>query len=290
MDLDLQIFPSADKKKWNELATKQLKGVDPMDALQWKNEAGIQLSAYYDNSDTQSLNYLHDFFTNLPSHDWKLYEEIEVIDVEQANRRALIALMGGCDGIIFQVDEATNRDLLFKDIDLNICDVSIKGSPSFQTKDLSGFTLFNGGNCYEAIHSLNPIDRIVDVLQNVGNSEYIYRYTEKDFFLEIACIRALRYLLNNMGSDHVHIHTYIPLHENPEQQWFLNTTSGLASILGGSHSIAFPTATGDPRISRNTGNLIREESKIATYTDQCGGSYYIETLTDQIIKRVNASK
>ena len=56
--------------------------------------------------------------------------------------------------------------------------------------------------------------------------------------------------------------------------------------MGGSHSVDFSTASGDTRISRNTGNLIREESGINTYSDQCGGSYYVETLTDKIIKKV----
>ena len=40
----------------------------------------------------------------------------------------------------------------------------------------------------------------------------------------------------------------------------------------------------DPRITRNVGNLIREESKITEYQDQCGGAYLVEVLTDQIIK------
>jgi methylmalonyl-CoA mutase N-terminal domain/subunit len=102
--------------------------------------------------------------------------------------------------------------------------------------------------------------------------------------MEIATLRALKFLLKKSG--HIHIHTHIPKHASDEHQWFLNTTAGLASILGGSHSIDFSTAIGDPRISRNTGNLIREESGIEEYSDQCGGSYYIEVLTDRIVKKV----
>lgn len=287
-DLDLNIFPPLSKQEWKQLAEKQLKGANPDQELRWKNEAEIELEGYYDTSDLASLKYLEDFFTSIKPHRWKLYEEVEVKEAKYANEQILKALMGGCDGVILNITEEINIEKALIDVDTSICDISIKSDQKISTSNLSGFHIMPGGNCYQAIESIDPIGQIKGVLSNIENQAFIYRTSFQDFFLEIASVRALRFLLGQKGSN-AQIHSHVPLHNSDEHQWFLNTTAGLASILGGSHSVDFSTAIGDPRISRNTSNLIREESGIEEYHDQCGGSYYIEVLTDKIIKGVEKS-
>lgn len=281
-NLDLEIFPRTSKEQWKQLAEKQLKGADPDVELTWKNDAEIKLEAYYDKSDTEELNYLQDFFGKIESHRWKLYERVEVTNEKEANSKALKALIGGCDGIIFNLKIDANTDSLLKDIDSNICDVSIVSSVdnSFNLEVANSIT---NENCiFEEEHFTSPISQLAHFIRKIENQKFIHRTAFADFFLEISAVRALRYLLDQP----VHIHTQVSKHQSKEHQWFLNTTAGLASILGGTHSIDFSTSIGDARISRNTGNLIREESGIEEYSDQCGGSYYIEVLTDRIIKGV----
>ncbi|WP_420317955.1 methylmalonyl-CoA mutase family protein [Ekhidna sp.] len=284
-DLNLNIFPPTTKDQWVKLAEKQLKGANPDDQLRWKNGSNIELQGYYDDSDLESLSYLDDFFSNIPHHKWKLYEEVTVENAELANNQVLKALMGGCDGVILRLNDHEKLDVVLKDVDRSICDISIRSSSKIESSTLSGMMMMKDGNCIVEESTLNPIEQITQILLQ-KHKPFIYRLSNPDFFLEIATVRALRYHLDQVGRKNVHIHSHVPLHQSPEHQWFLNTTSGLASVLGGSHSIDFTTATGDPRISRNTGNLIREESGLEEYTDQCRGSFYIEVLTDKIINAV----
>ncbi|WP_462247910.1 methylmalonyl-CoA mutase family protein [Ekhidna sp.] len=285
-NLNLNIFPQTSKDEWLQLAENQLKGANPATELAWENDANINLNGYYDHSDILHLKYLEDFFSNVQPHKWKLYERIISSNPEVANEQALKALMGGCDGII--LSSSSNMEVLLKDINSEICEISFDSSASpISVASFTGFQLFENGNCASSDVTKNPIDQLCELFQKLKNHTYVHRIAVSDFFLEIASVRALRYLLDNRGFKGVHIHSQIPQHEEDDHQWFLNTTSGLASILGGSHSIDLTTASGDSRISRNTGNLIREESGIEEYGDQCGGSYYIEFLTDKIINQVS---
>ncbi|MEP0985488.1 methylmalonyl-CoA mutase family protein [Ekhidna sp.] len=287
-ELNLNIFPSVSKEKWKQLAEKQLKGADPSAKLTWLNAAKIEIEAYYDQEDTANLKYLHDFFSQINSHKWKLYEEVQVLNAKQANEKILKALMGGCDGIILKVEDDQILGPALEGVDRTICDISLISSKEVDSVGLNGFKNTVNGNCLYLGQKDDPIDQLVSSVSKISNHSYLYRYAFKDFFLEIASIRALRFLLGTKGLSNIHIHTQIRIHESTEHQWFLNTSSAIASILGGSHSIDLPTAMGDSRISRNVGNLIREESGINEYSDQCRGSFYIEALTDKIVNEVNS--
>lgn len=288
-NLDLSIFPKADKHSWLQLAKDQLKGTDPIQELRWESSGINNLQPYYDQGDVASLEYLSNFFGAIAPHRWKLYESIHVADASSGNKKALEALMGGCDGVIFHLNQDTNLTQLLKDINLDICDVSIFSKRAFEMGGFSGMIKNNErSNCVvESASHNSPIEQLVDILTQLDHERFVSRTAFKDFFLEIATVRALRYLLSEEKQQKdIHIHTFIPRHESDEFQWFLNTTSGLASILGGSHSIALTTAMGEDRITRNVGNLIRDESGINMYEDQCGGSYYVDVLADQIIQLV----
>lgn len=286
-NLDLTIFPTINKDQWLQLAEKQLKGANPLEELAWENDAQISLEGYYDSSDTSEFEYLQRFFDSIESHRWKLYEQVDSSNYENTNQNAIASLMGGCDGIILNEPDLDNLNKILADVNSNICDVCLISSEEVKYyPEFSGFKSHPNGNCISSKESTNPINQLFELLDNIATEKYIYRIAHADFFLEIATVRALRYFLESNELKNIHIHSHVPQHNSDEHQWFLNTTAGLASILGGSHSIDLSTAKGDSRISRNIGNLIREESGIELYSDQCGGSYYIEVLTDKIIKLV----
>lgn len=282
-NLQLSDFPKSSLADWIKVAEKQLKKEDPIKELTW-NTGGIEeVKPFYHSSDLEALSDQLTFFENLPPHRWKLYEEISVGEGTVSNQHALDALMGGCDGIIFSGADDYDPEVLMKGIDPSICDISILGTPNFSISN----SMNMGNTVIESGPSESPVTQIASILGQLSNKQYIYRKAFNDFFLEVACVRALNYCISNeVEADHVEIHSQIALHEDPEFQWFVNTTAGLASILGGSHSIGMPTSIGDNRITRNVGNLIRDESKIETYSDQCGGSYYVESLTARIIELV----
>jgi len=279
--LDLSSFSASKKTDWCNEAQNQLKGKDPFTDFLWSTSGLEDLKPYYDESDLEDLASQQFFFKKLPYHHWKLYECVEAKRESEANKKALQALEGGCDGIIFLNGSNVNSEELFKGIDLSICNISIDQ----EIESISGMNL---GNCLKELEASTPVSQIAAIMDKLSSShQWIERTIFSDFFAEIATLRALRFLLNTEkeGED-IKIHSSLKRHSSDDHQWFLNTTAGLASILGGTYSLSFETAIGDSRISRNVGNIIREESGINQYQDQCGGSYYVESLTNKIIQQV----
>lgn len=84
--------------------------------------------------------------------------------------------------------------------------------------------------------------------------------------------------------------------QDPYNNVIRTTIEALAATLGGTQSLhtnAFDEALGLPtdfsaRIARNTQIIIREESELCRTVDPLAGSYYIESLTDQIVKQARA--
>ena len=80
--------------------------------------------------------------------------------------------------------------------------------------------------------------------------------------------------------------------QDPYNNIIRTTLEALAAVLGGTQSLhtnSFDEAVGLPtdfsaRIARNTQIIIQEESQVCHTVDPLGGSYYIESLTDGIIK------
>ena len=292
-ELDVKNFSDTSKSEWTFLAKNQLKGEDPNRALNWKIDGAIEIGAYHDASDLDDLEELTKFFKNLKPFNWKLYEEIAVDNEKLANEKAVEALQGGCDGIMFHVKkEAVNFDVVLQNIQMDICDISVISQENqineVELKNkLSGFILSKKNNTVYTCTSESQIDSITDTIDSLDSEQHIFRIATNDFFLEIASLRALRFLIyDQLKKDpfSIQIHTSTALHPQQDHQWFLNATAGLASILGSTNSIMFSTASGSSRISRNVGNLIREESGISQYAGQCNGSYYIEVLTHKIIQ------
>ncbi len=288
-ELDLNIFPEVSKNEWIDLAKNQLRGDDPIDKLRWTSDLNLDLKPYYDQSDIEDLNDQMSFFKNLEPFYWKLYEIVPVIDELSANNSALSALEGGCDGVIFDIEHQVDFNILLDNILTEICDVSIHSAVVLNDypESVNGYVIPSTSSAViSSLDKKSQVEGVTHILQNISDEQHILRKASPDFFLEIASIRALRYLLfthRKIGIDKVQIHTSVDVHPKADHQWFLNSTAGLASILGGTTTINFYTAEGNSRISRNIGNIVREECGIAQYTDQCGGAYYIEALTHKII-------
>ena len=126
-----------------------------------------------------------------------------------------------------------------------------------------------------------------------------------NFFMEIAMLRAARFLWHEimtrfnpknpkslMLRTHVQTSGWSLTAQDPYNNIIRTTLEALAAALGGTQSLhtnSFDEAVGLPtdfsaRISRNTQIIIQEESQICHTVDPLGGSYYVEALTDGIIK------
>ncbi len=126
-----------------------------------------------------------------------------------------------------------------------------------------------------------------------------------DYFKEIAKVKVIRilvyelariYNVTGLQPEEIHIHCYTSLWSKTKLatsvNMLRNTTEAMAAILGGcnaltilphdvltSHPTAFST-----RIARNISNILREESHFNLVVDPSAGSYYLEQLSDHLIR------
>ena len=126
-----------------------------------------------------------------------------------------------------------------------------------------------------------------------------------NFFMEIAKLRAARFLWANLiqqfkpkqaQSSMLRTHCQTSGWSLTEQDPFNNivrtTIEALAATLGGTQSLhtnAFDEALGLPtetsaRVARNTQLILQEEAGIPHVVDPFGGSYFMESLTDSMIR------
>ena len=126
-----------------------------------------------------------------------------------------------------------------------------------------------------------------------------------NFFMEIAMLRAARFLWHHLISKfnpknaqsamlrtHCQTSGWSLTAQDPYNNIIRTTLECLSAVLGGTQSLhtnSFDEAVGLPtdfsaRISRNTQIIVQEESHICKTVDPLGGSYYVEALTDGIIR------
>jgi len=125
-----------------------------------------------------------------------------------------------------------------------------------------------------------------------------------NFFMEIAKMRAARYLWANMMQQfnpkkplstalrtHCQTSGWSLTEQDPYNNIVRTTIEALAAVLGGTQSlhtnsfdeaIALPTEF-SARIARNTQLILAEESGVTQVADPLAGSYYVESLTHSII-------
>jgi methylmalonyl-CoA mutase len=115
----LKEFPPVSTQTWEEVIHKDLKGADYAKRLIWQTEEGLAVKPYYRSEDTAGLEYPlaapGDFpyaRSNRSNGDWRIREEIDAIDPEEANRAAVTAVVAGAEQIAFRkVAIANGSDL-----------------------------------------------------------------------------------------------------------------------------------------------------------------------------------
>jgi methylmalonyl-CoA mutase len=130
-----------------------------------------------------------------------------------------------------------------------------------------------------------------------------------NFFLEVAKLRAARTLwskiMTGLGAKdprslmlrtHCQTSGVSLTEQDPHNNIVRTTIEALAAVLGGTQSlhtnsfdeaIALPTEF-SARIARNTQLILQHESRVTDVVDPLGGSYYIESLTADLVARAEA--
>ena len=126
-----------------------------------------------------------------------------------------------------------------------------------------------------------------------------------NFFMDIAMLRAARFLWHKLMGQfnpknprssilrtHCQTSGWSLTAQDPYNNIIRTTLECLTSALGGTQSLhtnSFDEAVGLPtdfsaRIARNTQIIVQEESQICQVVDPLAGSYYVEALTDGIVR------
>lgn len=130
--------------------------------------------------------------------------------------------------------------------------------------------------------------------------EFRYAVTANQF-ASIAKLRAARRLWDRVGElcgvagrsgqrQHAVTSAVMLTQRDPWVNLLRNTVACFAAAVGGAQAITvtpFDSALGLPddfgrRLARNTSSILHDESSLARVTDAAGGSFYVETLTDQL--------
>ncbi len=125
-----------------------------------------------------------------------------------------------------------------------------------------------------------------------------------NFFMDIAMLRAARFLWHRLMSQftprdprssmlrtHCQTSGWSLTEQDPYNNIIRTTLEAMTAVLGGTQSLhtnSFDEAIGLPtdfsaRIARNTQIIIQEESQVCHVIDPLGGSYYLESLTANIV-------
>ncbi|SMD37826.1 Methylmalonyl-CoA mutase [Reichenbachiella faecimaris] len=161
------------------------------------------------------------------------------------------------------------------------------GSASLELAFMLSQTVHYINNFLDAGHKLEEIAQSIFVSTSVGSS----------YFLELVKVRGMRLLLNQLFKQYGLRNVSISIHVETSpitksaldaNTNFLRCTSeAMSAILGGADYLSIAPHHSLPsadRIARNISNLLKEESYFNKISDPAAGSYYMESLSGELMK------
>jgi methylmalonyl-CoA mutase len=123
----LQEFPPVSTESWEEVIRRDLKGADYAKKLIWQTAEGLAVRPYYRAEDIAGLEYPDAAPGAFPyarsarsTGDWRIREEIDAVEPEEANRAAHNAVLAGAGEIAFRYanfENASDLELLLANLD-----------------------------------------------------------------------------------------------------------------------------------------------------------------------------
>jgi methylmalonyl-CoA mutase len=322
-------FNQPTREKWRDKIISELK--ENSNRIHYKNDIEeIEIDI------TQAASKSFETNENRNSNEWKNCFRIEVKDEVEANQSCLNALMQGADSLFFEINNSnTNWSKLFKDIQFEYIQTRISISSKTERES---FVNFATENRIEQIYLvIDPLAEEFDSnenasfllngfeLQQIGANtwqeigvmlstfhELLIHHTNarkfnfhlgigSNYFLEIAKIRAVKWLVNhlcNLYQIHPEVHFTAEIGfsnkslKDPHTNLLRQTTEAMAVISGGVSELTIGaydhlSEKGSNDFSRrmalNISNILKEESYFDYVKDPIKGSHIIELLTEQIV-------
>ncbi len=123
----LEEFPPVSTESWEEVIRHDLKGAEYAKRLIWQTAEGLAVKPYYRAEDSARLEHPNAAPGAFPiargnrtSGDWRICEEIDAAEPEQANRESLSAVHAGAEEIVFRkvaVQDASDLEVLLARLD-----------------------------------------------------------------------------------------------------------------------------------------------------------------------------
>ncbi len=197
----------------------------------------------------------------------------------------------------------------------DIIGYTAENMPKFNSISISGYHMQEAGatNVQELAYTIadgieyvrTAIESGLDVDKFAPRLSFFFAIG-MNFFMEIAKLRAARILwatlmkekFNPQNEKSLMLRTHCQTSgvsltsKDPYNNVIRTTIEAMSAVLGGTQSLhtnaldealALPTDF-SARIARNTQLVIQEETGITNVVDPLAGSYYVETLTDQLVK------
>ena len=186
--------------------------------------------------------------------------------------------------------------------------------PKYNTISISGYHMMEAGANSVLQTAFTLADGVEYVKAALNSGMDIDQFAPRlsfffgigmNFFMDIAMLRAARFLWHRLMSEYnpknpkssmlrTHCQTsgWSLTEQDPYNNIIRTTLEAMTAVLGGTQSLhtnSFDEAIGLPtdfsaRIARNTQIIVQEESQVCNVIDPLGGSYYVESLTNDIIE------
>ena len=309
-------FPDVSTEEWEATIQTDLKGADYEKKLVWKTLEGIAVKPYYRKADTDGISWL---LNNLPGefpfargtkktdNNWEIRENIYEENVAAANAAAKLALERGANAVCFLHGTQADCQALSAGIDSSkVYFDFIENKSVIKTHDYHNA----GANIIQELSialykGLEQMDALTEAGQTAEQAAAQISFSisvGSRYFLEIAKIRALRILWANVlkeygvtGTAKIHVCTSLwnATVFDPNVNMLRVTTETMSAAIAGADSITvipYDAVFKKPdefscRIARNVQLLLKNECNFHKIVDPSAGSYYIETLTEQIASK-----
>ena len=298
-------FKPISKNEWKSNIDKDLqKSSLSLKSLNSKTE-DIIIEPIYHSDDNQKI-----YQSEFPSY-WEVYQLIDATEPKKANLKALEALENDVSGLCFS--NPNSLHILLKNISIEHIRIDFSNYSNNFQKEWISFTknkktqgAFHGRTNYKIPNYFDTIftngtarEQIKSALDQGSKSLNQVQFHFKistNYFLEIAKLKAFRILWKSKTGKNAYIFATNDISKNQKEKAYNNiirsTTQCMSAIFGGANAImlqsynsSFEEATNfSERISRNQQVILKKESYLDKVEDPTKGSYYVEYLTNELLK------
>lgn len=201
-------------------------------------------------------------------------------------------------------DEITCVFSILSEEELSILDGFMNGVPiTFGRTVISTCDIHHSGGTavHELASALVGLSRFAETEPSFASKLAVQFSIDTNFFMEVAKLRAFRVLWKAFSKAYDADQTSIPVLAETSLRSYskLDPTVNLlragnatfSAVLGGAdiitiypHDILTGSSSSSERIARNVQLVIREETMVKRIIDPAAGSYYVETLTAELVQ------